>query len=159
RDLFPSPVVLSIYRIVSGRHDGDQTDLQDWLRARLISFGPQRANECLNEAEWWLWRLCGERTVDQAMALVSERFPHLRRGWEATRQRKSEEFTVYDGRVQAAATELDPTREGGPILSSGSLQLIGRCPLAYFLRHGLGVEPPPELTLDPGRWLDPLAFG
>jgi ATP-dependent helicase/nuclease subunit B len=159
RDLFPSPVVLSIYRIVSGRHDGDQTDLQDWLRARLISFGPQRANECLNEAEWWLWRLCGERTVDQALALVSERFPHLRRGWEATRQRKSEEFTVYDGLVQAAATELDPTREGGPILSSGSLQLIGRCPLAYFLRHGLGVESPPELTLDPGRWLDPLAFG
>jgi hypothetical protein len=31
REMFPSGPVLAAYRIISGKHDGDQTDLVDWL--------------------------------------------------------------------------------------------------------------------------------
>jgi len=44
-------------------------------------------------------------------------------------------------------------------MSSGRLELIGRCPLAFFFQRGLGIAPPEELELDPARWLDPLAYG
>ncbi len=37
--------------------------------------------------------------------------------------------------------------------------MIGECPLKFFFGHGLQIQPPEELVLDPTRWLDPLAAG
>ena len=82
REMFPSPVILAAFRILSGKHDGDQTDLLRWLPPPA-SFAPQSPERCLDEADWWLWRLCGPEAIGDISGLVAERFPHLGRGQRA----------------------------------------------------------------------------
>jgi ATP-dependent helicase/nuclease subunit B len=158
REMFPSPVILAAFRILSGKHDGDQTDLLRWLPPPA-SFAPQSPERSLDEADWWLWRLCGPETIGDISGLIAERFPHLGRGQRATTQRAGEKFSDFDGMVAEAGADHDPTKPDGPILSASSLETIGRCPLAWFFHYVLRVEPPEELVVDPTRWLDPLAFG
>src|SRR5262249_48963745 len=55
--------------------------------------------------------------------------------------------------------ELDLTRAEGPPVSASRLETLGQCPLKYFFRFVLDLEPPEELTIDPSIWLNPLARG
>jgi ATP-dependent helicase/nuclease subunit B len=158
REMFPSPVLLAAYRILSGKRDGDQADLLQWLPPPA-SFAPHSPERCFDEAEWWLWRLCGPEPVADVSGLVAKHFPHLGRGQRAASQRRTEEFSVFDGMVPEAGAAHDPTQSDGPVLSASSLEILGRCPFAYFLHYLLRIEPPDELAVDRARWLDPLAFG
>lgn len=158
REMFPSPVILAAFRILSGKHDGDQTDLLRWLPPPM-SFAPQSPDRCLDEADWWLWRLCGPEVIGDLSGLVAERFPHLGRGRRAAIQRADEKFSAFDGMIAEAGADHDPTKPDGPVLSASSLETIGRCPLAWFFHYVLRIEPPEELVVDATRWLDPLAFG
>jgi ATP-dependent helicase/nuclease subunit B len=158
RETFPCPLLLSAYRIVSGDREGSQEDFLQWLPPPA-SFAPSEDHRCLNISDWWLWQLCSEGPVRDAAGLVLRCFPHLARGSEAMARRLADEFTEYDGRVEVAGNVLDPTTAGGPVMSSARLELIGRCPLAFFFQRGLGIAPPEELELDPARWLDRLAYG
>jgi ATP-dependent helicase/nuclease subunit B len=161
RELFPSAVVLVAYRLISGKHDGDQSDLAAWMAAQSApaSFAPHDPAECLSASEWWLWRLCGSTTVHEPEALVLAHFPHLARGRHAAAQRRLSEFTEYDGRVEQAGPDLDPTRPDHQVLSANRLQKIGKCPLMYFFEYGLGITAPEELEVNPAVWLDALAAG
>ncbi len=158
REKFPSSLLIAAYRIVSGNHAGTQTEFFDWLPSPA-SFAPARDDCCLSTNEWWLHQLCCGDPVQDASALVEKAFPHLGRGREALQARHSDNFTPYDGLVAIAGNDLDPLRTQGPVMSSHRLELIGRCPLAFFFEQGLEIEPPEELELDPARWLDPLAYG
>jgi len=158
REIFPSPVLLSAFRILSGKHDGELGDFQEWVPA-ASSFAPSGPERCLNENEWCLWRMCGEDIVPNADAFVEERFPHLGRGREAARMREGSLFTEYDGHVPDAGAEHDPAAGTGPALSSSRLEALGRCPLGFFFKYVLGVAPPDELVIDPDQWIDNLAFG
>lgn len=158
REMFPSPVILAAYRILSGKHDGDQSDLLQWLPPPA-SFAPQVHQRCLDEADWWLWRLCGSEPVAGILELATQHFPHLGRGRRADAHRAAEKFSNFDGAVAEAGADYDPTKPDGPVLSASSLEMIGRCPLAYFFHYVLRLEAPEELVVDPTRWLDPLAFG
>jgi ATP-dependent helicase/nuclease subunit B len=158
REMFPSRVILAVFRILSGKHDGDQSDILRWLPPPA-SFAPQSADRSLDEADWWLWRLCGPESVGDISPLIAERFPHLGRGQRAVAERAGEKFTAFDGMVPEAGRTHDPTKPDGPILSASSLETIGRCPLAWFFHYVLRLEPPEELVVDLTRWLDPLAFG
>ena len=62
REMFPSPVVLSAFRILSGQREGDQADVLRWLPP-AASFAPDRPDKALAESEWWLWRLSGPEAV------------------------------------------------------------------------------------------------
>lgn len=158
REMFPSQVILAAFRILSGKHDGDQADLLRWLPPPA-SFAPQSAERCLHEADWWLWRLCGPEAIDDLEGLVAERFPHLGSGQRAAAERSNQKFSMFDGMVPEAGVDHDPTKPDGPILSASSLETIGRCPLAWFFHYALRIELPEEVAVDPTRWLDPLAFG
>jgi ATP-dependent helicase/nuclease subunit B len=158
REKFPSPVVLSAWRIVSGKFEGDQAALTAWLPPPS-SFAPDSPGRCIDTTEWWLWRLCGDEVVADAQNVVARSFPHLGRGFEARDARRSSLFTAYDGYVPAAGTTCDPCRLDGPILSSSRLEALGKCPLGYFFRYVLGIEPPEEFAVDPAVWLDPLEQG
>jgi ATP-dependent helicase/nuclease subunit B len=158
RETFPSNLLLSVFRIISGDRDGDQTALMQWLGAPA-SFAPDVPEKCLDECEWWLWRLCGREKVSNATELVLARFPHLARGLHAQTQRESQSFTAFDGHVPVAGADLNPHSVAGPPVSASMLETVGRCPLAYFFRHALRVRPLEELTVDQDRWLDALAFG
>ncbi|MDD3719450.1 MAG: PD-(D/E)XK nuclease family protein [Actinomycetota bacterium] len=158
RDMFPSPVMLAAYRIVSGDRDAVQEDLLAWL-PDPVSFSPRDPALALDGSEWWLGRLCGEPAVQDPEGAVAAAFPHLGRGMEARRARESDLFTAYDGYVPEAGADLDPALPGGPVLSASRLETLGRCPLEYFLAYVLGVKPPEEFILDPTRWLEPTEKG
>jgi ATP-dependent helicase/nuclease subunit B len=158
RDKFPSSVLLSAWRIVSGNREGSQEEFLKWF-ANPVSFAPADAEHALDLKDWWLQQLCVGEPVREAEQVVLTSYPHLARGREAQRHRSSADFTVFDGQVAQAAKDVDPTGDNGPVMSSGRLEMLGICPLRFFFRHGLGIELPEELELDPTRWLDPLAAG
>jgi ATP-dependent helicase/nuclease subunit B len=158
REMFPSPVLFSAYRILSGEHEGDQSDMLKWL-ALPVSFAPAFEPLCLSESDWWLWKCCGDVTYANAAAMVAGRYPHLHAGQAAQAQRASDDFTVYDGFVREAGSVLDPIKPGGRAVSASALELLGKCPLAYFFAYALRLEPPDALAVDAERWLDPLEYG
>jgi ATP-dependent helicase/nuclease subunit B len=155
---FPSPVLGAALRAITRRDDANQTHFAASC-GPPVSFAPARSDHALGETEWWLWRLCAAGPVAKPEQLVAGRFPHLGRGFEALRQRASAAFSGYDGFVPETAATLDPTRPGGGAVSASRLQTLGRCPLAFFFRYALGLEPPEELQIDPTRWLQPAEFG
>jgi len=158
RAMFPSPGVLSAYRILSGSREGDQSDLMRWL-SLPATFVPSAGDRCLDQAEWWLWRMCGTEKVQSPDDALGECFPHLMKGLHVRKHRESPEFTIYDGFLSGAFPELDPTHPSGPVVSAAMLETIGQCALKYFLRYVLKVKPPEEVKTDHARWLDPAKFG
>jgi len=166
REMFPSPVVISAYRILSGQHDGEPSGLGRWLsrQAPPHAFAPHHPQEALGEAEWWIGRLCGDDQVVARRALVEARFPHLAAGRRAVESRLSSDLTEFDGLVPAAGIALDPTRELSPgvgehVMSAHRLTTIGRCPLAFFFQRGLKIELPEPVSIDLNVWLDSATFG
>ena len=157
-EMFAGPIVLSAYRIISGKSDGDHTALREWL-GPPASFAPQRIEACLDSSEWWHCH-GADGSVGNLGELLETSFPHLGRGREAAEARASDGFTVWDGRVREPAPALDPRHDDGPVLSAtSSLADLGRCPLAYFQRFVLRIRPPQDVAVDPQRWLDHKDFG
>lgn len=161
REMFPGGPALTAYRLISGKHDGNQSDVAAWLAEKSppASFAPHEPDESLSDAEWWLWRLCGTTPVQDAEALVLAQYPHLAQGQHAAAQRRRREFTEYDGRVEQAGVDLDPTHSDQRVQSANRLQTIGNCPLRYFFEYGLDIAPPDDVGGDPSIWLDSLASG
>jgi PD-(D/E)XK nuclease superfamily len=157
-DMFPSPVMLAAYRIITGDREGVQDDLLAWL-PEPASFAPRDPEHCIDISEWWLRRLCGDPAPQDPEETVALAFPHLGRGMEARRARQSDLFTAYDGYVPEAGEDLDPAKPGGPVLSARRLRMLGSCPLEYFLAYILGVKPLEEYKLDPSMWLEPTEKG
>lgn len=109
------------------------------------SFAPSAVNEALDEADAW-------RAMPANTEIVAKRFPNLARGIIAARARAGEAFSEFDGFVPQAGA-----RDG--VWSASRLQTLGACPLRFFFRYVLAVEPPEELEMDPDRWLRPSDFG
>ncbi len=158
RDLFPSPMVLAAFRILSGNPEGDQDDLTRWL-PDPASFAPDSLDRCLDLTESWVWWMCAGQEIEDPQAVIARSFPHLGRGFVAREARASDRFTEYDGHVPEAGLDLDPARPGGPVLSASALEKMGSCPLEYFFRYGLGIRPPDEIRVDPRIWLEPAERG
>lgn len=158
RELSPSPVVLSAYRILSGNREADQRDLVAGL-GPPASFVPIRPEAALHAADWWLCHTCGPAPSLSLPDLVEQHWPNLRRGRQAAQCRASSSFTAYDGLVPLAGKECNPFLPAGPVLSPSGLELLGKCPRAYFLRYVLHLKPPEEMTIDPAVWLDPGQMG
>lgn len=157
RDMFPSPVVFSAYRILSDNREGDQSDMMSRL-SQPASFAPDDPGRSLDETEWWLATLCG-RDIPNGREITTRHFPHLGRGMIAIAARQSPLFTVYDGRIPDFPPDLSPLSPSGPVMSASGLETIGACPLRYFYRYVLRIEPPEDIVGDPTVWLDPMQFG
>ena len=158
RDLFPSPLLLAAFRILSGNPEGDQDELARWL-PDPASVAPDRLDRCLDLTESWVWWMCAGQGVEDPKTVIARCFPHLGRGFAARQERESDRFTEYDGHVPEAGLDLDPARPGGPVLSASALEKMGSCPLEYFFRYGLGIRPPDEIRVDPRVWLEPAERG
>lgn len=158
REMFPSPVVLSAFRMLSGNEEADQRDMMKAL-GPPVSFAPAREDQCLDANEWWLWAMCGDNRVESPRQLLVTQFAHLGRGLQASHRRRSDELTVYDGLVAQAGVDKDPARPDGPVLSASGLETLGTCPLRYFFRYVLRIELPDEHRIDPSQWLDAAQFG
>jgi len=149
RELLPGPLIAAV----------DDFLMPDLRIGLPVSFAPQDESGCLTEAEWWLWRLCGESFVADAADAVCERFPHLAAGRRAAEHRRSDEFTAWDGWVPAAGADLNPFAADAQPVSASRLQQMGKCPLAWFFKYALGISPPDTADLDREQWLDPMRKG
>jgi ATP-dependent helicase/nuclease subunit B len=155
----PSSFFLALYRETSGRPTADYADLAAALSA-VARFAPE-ADRALADTEWWLRRVREAGTGggrDAAGAVLRVLYPWLADGERAQAARESDEFTEYDGWVRSGTPELDPRSSGEP-LSVTRIQLLARCPFAYFVQQVLHVEPPEDLEVDPTRWLSALDEG
>lgn len=155
---FASSVLLSAYRIISGIHDGDQTDLLEWLQDP-VSFSPSQKQQCANIDEWWMHHLCGPNNIININEIIERHYPHLARGLKALEARASDLFTHYDGYVPEAGPDNDPMVSDEISVSASMLEMLGGCPLEYFFRYVLKIKPPDEYVFDPGKWLNPLDKG
>jgi hypothetical protein len=158
REMFPSPVLFSAYRILSNNRTGDQRQMLDFC-GDAASFAPYREDECLDESRWWLRRICEPEKVANIRELVWESFPHLERGDRARMIKGSEDFTEYDGNLGPIDSRFDPYFWSGPSMSAAKLETMGRCPKSYFYKYLLKISPPRDLTVDFTQWLTPPQVG
>jgi PD-(D/E)XK nuclease superfamily len=158
REMFPSPVILSAYRILSGNMEGALNELTNWLPPPA-SFAPNGPHECIDKTDWWLWRMCQDKKIKNPEKTISKLFSHLDHGFKARDARNSDKFTEYDGYVPDAAKDCDPTTKNGPLMSASRLEKLAQCPYEYFLKYVLEIEVPEEYGIDTEVWLGPLEKG
>ena len=158
RDMFPSPILLQVYRILSGNSEADQEELIASL-PKPISFAPNPEPSALDTSEWWLWRLSTNESVDHANSLILDTFPDLKHGQFAIEQGLRNEFTSYDGHVTEAGTNMDPTAANGPVMSASQLQIMATCPRRFFFQYALDITPPEEPIPGPSKWIDSMEVG
>ncbi|MBN2534410.1 MAG: PD-(D/E)XK nuclease family protein [Spirochaetales bacterium] len=157
REMFPSQVLLSAYRIVSGNHETDQDDLATTLQS--VSFVPSRSEHAVTMDEWWITKLCSEQGTLNGSEAVESMYHHLARGFTAKKMRESKYFTVFDGFVPEAGKDKNPYKEDGLILSVNMLELLARSPVDFFFRYVLCIEPPEDEEVEVNVWLDSLSRG
>jgi len=159
REMFPSPVLLSAFRILYGNREADLQEMSRKLGPPR-SFAPSAPGQCLTADDWWMLRCCGEERLKDARAHVFGLYPHIKDGAEAMGKHREKVFSEMSGYVPEAGPDIDPTAPGAKPLSPSRAEKMGGCPLRYFLSELLGIEPPEEVT---GKirewWLDPMQFG
>ena len=157
REIFPSQVILSIYRLLKDP-DADLKDLMNEVWPP-DSFAPSNPKQALDLSEWLVSRLLQPGGIAEPQALLSSNYPHLSQGRLARKHRSSDILTGYDGLISQPGSDMDPTNPAGPIMSASRLETIGRCPMLYFFRYVLRLDPPEDDTIDRGIWLEPLEYG
>ncbi|MGC8603967.1 MAG: PD-(D/E)XK nuclease family protein, partial [Desulfomonilaceae bacterium] len=157
RELFPSSVLFSAFRILSNQHNADQKKMFKTLGAPVAT-APSSPEDATDDIEWWLSTLCSQ-DYNNAKDIVFQNFPNLKNGMIACQKRYSDIFTEYDGNLGEFRNDIDPTQSKTKILSASALETLGTCPLKYFFRHVLGLKTKDEPNLDPSRWLNYSQLG
>jgi len=157
-DNSPGKVIWSAFRLLSEKPEGDLDDLNDWLDDP-VSFAPVCTPHCISPREWWLWRLCTGRSINNLNEVMAELYPHLNRGIKAVRERKSENFTIYDGFVPEAGKDYNPFKPGGFTISATAIETLGSCPMDFFFRYVLEIEKPETYKMSDAYWLEPFEIG
>ncbi|MEO8431161.1 MAG: PD-(D/E)XK nuclease family protein [Acidobacteriota bacterium] len=154
-EVFPSPFLLEAFRLRANEADADYARLASAV-GEGEGFVPA-IDRALDETEWWLARI-GDRRGPEQEAAISAIYPWLADGLEATKARRSPEFTRWDGVFASPTPELDPRSNGQP-MSSSRIQALAECPFGYFLQHVLRLEAPEEPKDDRTEWLDARSAG
>lgn len=155
RRRFPSSVLLQAHRLRTGDQNADYEAL---LRAIGQPVGFVSSGLALSPDDWWLTQIHAGGLLRDARASVLGAFPDLARGTQAEEARTKPEATPHDGKI-APDPERDPRRNRHLVVSASRLETYPACPRRYFLQYVLEVEPPEELAIEPGVWLDPMNRG
>ncbi|MCK7479430.1 MAG: PD-(D/E)XK nuclease family protein [Candidatus Moduliflexus flocculans] len=160
RESFPSSVVLQAFRLQRGAPGLDYGALEREI-ADAAGFLPGGVERSFDEIDWWLERLAGRDPVPDGAGSIPANFPDLAAGLAAAAARAGDTLTEFDGIVDIGPLreEIDPLAGDKAVMSASRLELLAKCPFAYFLRHVLKVEAPEEVAFDRARWLDPLQRG
>lgn len=155
REMFPSRMLLQIYRLSSGDMDCDYSGMRSRLGG-VKDFNTD-VGGTLSTEEWWLARLTGANS-GAARESVRKAFPHLKSGVIAEGERDQNVFTIYDGYVPSANDVYDPRKNLRPV-SASRLEQFARCPFKYFLNYVLKINLPDEIKRDSEMWLDAFQYG
>lgn len=146
----PCSLLLQAYRLHQQRPTADYSELLKALGSPEC-YSPLHSSACLSEDEWWMANaLSGAVKTDLNSVLAC--YPGLQAGLTAEQSRDSLRFTPYDGAVAGVA--------GLTITASATeLELLAKCPFAYYLRYILKLYPIEETQEDTSAWLDPAERG
>jgi RecB family exonuclease len=156
RELFPSPLLLPVYRVLSASGKGRRKDFLNSLPTPG-SFAPPSADLACSQSGWWLASMLS-LPAGEASSLLAEYYPHLERGRKAASMRQSDQFGEYDGFLAGAPEALNPFDEQAASLSASRLQSAGACPRRYYYRYILSL-PEPQEPSPPSQWLDSAGAG
>lgn len=150
RDQPPSPLLLQIFRMLTGDPSKDYSDLKKHL-SHSEGFIPDHG---LDANEFWLNRckICGAGSPVREPVYCC--YPHLKQGAIAWEQQSQNQFTQYDGYVGKTGIKTESI-----VFSASSLELLAKCAYRYFVKYILHVSPPEDILYDPELWLDPLTKG
>ncbi|HEU4570552.1 MAG TPA: PD-(D/E)XK nuclease family protein [Gemmatimonadales bacterium] len=151
----PAPVLLERYREAAALPAATYEEL---LAALGAPAGPVPTAGALDRRDIWLGALGAGPVLRDGRAQVRAAHPGLDRGLATAATWEGTELTAAQGLVPAAAKALDPRSAGRPV-SPSALELLAKCPLAFFYSRGLGLRAPEDPEYDPGRWLDPAQRG
>ncbi len=160
RDTAPAPLLLQAFRVM--RHDDTRTyqHLREAVSPPVCAVPVVSGAVALLDArDAWLAAIGEHRTLVDAHAVVRDAFPLLAAGLTAHEHAHHTSPTAFHGLVPAAGAALDPLRAGARYLSPSGLETLGKCPLHWFYRYGLGLRPPEDPEFDADAWLDPLQRG
>ncbi|MEO8216587.1 MAG: PD-(D/E)XK nuclease family protein, partial [Acidobacteriota bacterium] len=155
RDGFPSSTMLDIYRETSGDRQATYEALLAAMGERPVGFVPETVP--LNESEWWFSETF-TRARPSVLGQIEKAYRWLGDGRNAEEARDSEDFTKWDGRIEAPPDRLDP-RLSEKVFSASRLERLAGCPYRYFLQYLLRIEPLETLDREPETWLSPRDFG
>ncbi|HET8650611.1 MAG TPA: PD-(D/E)XK nuclease family protein, partial [Gemmatimonadales bacterium] len=158
RPVGPAHLLLQVYRLIKGDPSLTYSNLDEALGAPACPV-PAAAGDALGPREAWLAALADGALLLDGEETVREAFPLLDAGMRARQaDHDDQDLTPYHGLIPAAAGEFDPRRSRYPI-SPTSLELLAKCPLAWFYSYGLNIRPIEDPEYDPERWLDPTERG
>ena len=161
RDAGPSPLVLQTHRVIV--NDAAQTFAQ--LRAQClppacaVPVNGDGVRSLLDRRDVWLHAIGSGVTLLDATVAVRGAFAMLDAGLTAQAIAVSSQLSAFHGLVANAGAALDPTRSGAMQLSPSGLESLGKCPLQWFYRYGLGLRAPQDPEYDTEAWLDALQRG
>ncbi|MFQ5742893.1 MAG: PD-(D/E)XK nuclease family protein [Acidobacteriota bacterium] len=157
RNVAPASVMLQALRLMRSDPSLDYQTLHRALRpiAGPIPAGAGR----VDSNDVWLGKLSDGPLLLAGTDVVREAFANLDSGLRAHASRDGETFSSHAGSIAPRPELLDPRLNSDLLLSATRLERLGQCPLRYFFKHVLEIEPADEIDLDPGVWLDPRQKG
>ena len=152
----PSAIMLGAMRALAH----DPTLSYDDFRKRIgAPAAPASDSVPLDGRDAWLAALAAGPVMLDGTAAVREAFPALARGLDVQGEANSVRAGEWHGLALNAAHALGPVANPGQTISASSMELLAKCPLAWFYSKGLGLRPPDDVAFEPGQWLDPMQRG
>jgi hypothetical protein len=142
---------------------GDETIEFEHLRAvatpPACAVPGARTDGALDGRDLWLSAIAGGALCLDASQVIPQAFPMLGAGLASLARAAAPTVSAAHGLVPDAAALLDPSRVGARPLSPSALESLGKCPLHFFYKYGLGLRLPEDPEFDPDAWLDPMHRG
>jgi RecB family exonuclease len=165
RESGPSALLLQAWRAARGDQTLSYERLREHVRPPAAAV-PERDGDgslagraLLDRRDVWLDAINDGALLRDGTDLVREGHEMLDAGLLAIDARDDSEVNAYHGIVSEAAGKLDPSTQPDRIISPSSLELLAKCPLAWFYRHGLSLYVPDDPEYDRERWLNALHRG
>ncbi len=156
REASPAPLLLGAARASFGRPTMTYDELRTTMGAPT---GAATGAGALDARDLWLGALVGDSGLVDGRTQIRELWPSLHRGLTLHAGAESNAVTEWHGQVPDAAGMLGPLASAARGISPSSLELLAKCPLAWFYRYGLELAPPEDVEFDATLWLDPAQRG
>ena len=165
RDAGPSPLLLQAWRAMRGDPALTYEELRAELGEPASAVPAERADRSsfdvlpVDQRDVWLGALAQGTLLLDGADEVREAFPVLANGLAARSAARGDAITRHHGLVPSAGPVLDPGTRLDREISPSSLEMLAKCPLSWFYRHGLSLYVSGDPEYDESCWLDALDRG
>lgn len=154
----PAHVMLQAFRLAQRNASLGYRELHEHLSPPACSV-PVSSTASLDSRDAWLAALATNPVIADGSAQVKAAFPGISTGLAAAMGRRGIDMGAHHGLIPSAAGQFDPRTTPDRVLSPSSLEMLGKCPMAWFYKYGLGILPPTDPEFKPDEWLNALDRG